>query len=425
MSDSLGATRSGTTAFGTVLRSMRLAAGLSQGALAERAGLSEKAIGALERGDRTTPRPATVVLLADALGASWPIATGCLPRHTLRSEPTETRRPTDTGAASLARPGLPVPPTPLVGRQQDIAALTQLVSPSGGAARLVTLIGPGGVGKTRLACAVATRLAAASGGHRVRGPGPLARRPPGPGDHRPRTGHPRKRRAERRDLLLGYLSERRVLLVLDNFEHLLEAAPVMADLVWRCPRLAALVTSRAALRVRGERRFLVAPLASPTLRLIPPARTSVPRPRCGCSSRAPRRLRRTSRSRTGTAPALPHLPPAGRPAARHRVGRRAARAARPEALLGRLEHRLRCSRAGHAICRNGSGRWAAPSPGATTCSSRQSRRSSVGLAFFAGGCDPRGGGGSLRRRRACPLTQCSIGCCCCWTPAWFTGSTTG
>ena len=61
MSESLGATRSGTTTFGAALRSMRLAAGLSQGALAERAGLSEKAVGALERGDRTTPRPATVV----------------------------------------------------------------------------------------------------------------------------------------------------------------------------------------------------------------------------------------------------------------------------------------------------------------------------------------------------------------------------
>src|SRR5262252_8455551 len=70
MSESLGATRSGTTAFGAALRSMRLAAGLSLGALAERAGLSEKAVGALERGERTTPRLATVVLLAQAVGAS-------------------------------------------------------------------------------------------------------------------------------------------------------------------------------------------------------------------------------------------------------------------------------------------------------------------------------------------------------------------
>ncbi|MBV9326242.1 MAG: helix-turn-helix domain-containing protein, partial [Chloroflexi bacterium] len=159
MSESLGATRSGTTAFGAALRSMRLAAGLSQGALAERAGLSEKAVGALERGDRTTPRPATVVLLADALGASpaererllaaahadAQPTDGDAVAHA-EQRPTERELPTDTGAASLARRGLLVPPTPLLGRQQDVAAVGQLLSPSGGAGRLVTLIGPGGVG---------------------------------------------------------------------------------------------------------------------------------------------------------------------------------------------------------------------------------------------------------------------------------------
>src|SRR5436305_9828270 len=109
MSDSLGATRSGTTAFGTVLRSMRLAAGLSQGALAERAGLSEKAVGALERGDRTTPRPATVVLLADAVGASPAERERLLAAAhaegglTDRGRPTDRERPTDIDAASLGR----------------------------------------------------------------------------------------------------------------------------------------------------------------------------------------------------------------------------------------------------------------------------------------------------------------------------------
>ena len=148
MSESLGATRSGTTAFGAALRSMRLAAGLSQGALAERAGLSEKAVGALERGDRTTPRLATLVLLADALSASP------AERDRLLAAAHAEQRPTDRDAASVARHGLLVPPTPLLGREQDIAAVSHLVSPSGGAARLLTLIGPGGVGKTRVAQAV-------------------------------------------------------------------------------------------------------------------------------------------------------------------------------------------------------------------------------------------------------------------------------
>src|SRR5689334_2394174 len=159
MSESLGATRSRTSAFGAALRSMRLAAGLSQGALAERAGLSEKAVGALERGDRTTPRPATVVLLADAVGASPAERDRLLAAAHAEGRPPEQGRPTDTGAASLARHGLLVPPTPLLGREQNIAAVSQLVSPSGGAARLVTLIGPGGVGKTRVALAVALELA--------------------------------------------------------------------------------------------------------------------------------------------------------------------------------------------------------------------------------------------------------------------------
>src|SRR5215831_15341038 len=147
MSESLGATRPDTTAFGAALRSMRLAAGLSQAALAERAGLSEKAVGALERGDRTTPRPATIVLLADAVGASAAerdrllAAARAEGRPTEREQPTDGERPTDTDAASLARHGLLVPPTPLLGRQQDIATIRQLVSPSGGAARLLTLIG--------------------------------------------------------------------------------------------------------------------------------------------------------------------------------------------------------------------------------------------------------------------------------------------
>jgi len=220
MSESLGAARSGTTAFGAALRSMRLAAGLSQGALAERAGLSEKAVGALERGDRTTPRPATVVLLADALGASP------AERDRLLAAAHAEGRPTDTDAASLARHGLLVPLTPLLGRQQDIAAVSELASPSGGAARLVTLIGPGGVGKTRVALAVALELVDAFADdvwfvdlsplrdYRLV-PASVARAL----DVRESGGR------SAHELLIDALRERQVLLVLDNFEHVFAAAP--------------------------------------------------------------------------------------------------------------------------------------------------------------------------------------------------------
>src|SRR5436190_15690589 len=264
MSESLGATRSGTTAFGAALRSMRLAAGLSQGALAERAGLSEKAVGALERGDRTTPRPATVVLLADAVGAS-PAERDRLVAAAHAEQPTEGGRPTDTGAASLARHGLLVPPTPLLGRQQDIAAVHQLVSPFGGAARLVTLIGPGGVGKTRVALAVALELVDAFAddvwfvdlsplrGHRL-----VAASVARALDVRESGGR------SAHELLIDALRERQALLVLDNFEHVLDAAPFVADLLSRCPRLTVVVTSRTPLRLRAERRFMVEPLAVPS-----------------------------------------------------------------------------------------------------------------------------------------------------------------
>jgi predicted ATPase/transcriptional regulator with XRE-family HTH domain len=264
MGESLGATRSGTTAFGAALRSMRLAAGLSQGALAERAGLSEKAVGALERGDRTSPRPATVVLLAQALGASPAERDRLLDAARADERPIERGRPTDTDAAPLAWHGLLVPPTPLLGRQQDIAAVSQLVSPSGNAARLVTLIGPGGVGKTRVALAVALdlvdafaddvwfvdlsplrdyRLVAASVARAL--------------DVRESGGR------SAHELLIDALRERQVLLVLDNFEQVLDAAPLVADLLSRCPRLSVLVTSRMPLRLRAEQRFMVEPLSVP------------------------------------------------------------------------------------------------------------------------------------------------------------------
>jgi predicted ATPase/DNA-binding XRE family transcriptional regulator len=257
MSESLGATRSGTTAFGAALRSMRLAAGLSQGALAERAGLSEKAVGALERGERTTPRSATVVLLAKALSASP------ADRDRLLAAAHAEQLPIDGDAASQARRGLPVPLTPLLGRRQDIAAVSQLIS-SVGAARLVTLIGPGGVGKTRVALAVALELVDAFADDVwFVDLSPLR-------DYRlvavsvARALDVRESGARSaQELLIGALRERQVLLVLDNFEHVLDAAPLVADLLSKCPRLSVLVTSRTPLHLRAERRFVVEPLSVP------------------------------------------------------------------------------------------------------------------------------------------------------------------
>src|SRR5687767_4168691 len=132
-----------TSAFGKLLRSLRLAAGLSQEALAERAGLSARRISDLERGTRRPPCFETVRMLADGLGL------GQDDRDTLlgaASSPDAT-----DGTPWQVRPEhhLPVPRTSFVGREGDIARVIALLDEPD--VRLLTLTGPGGVGKTRLA----------------------------------------------------------------------------------------------------------------------------------------------------------------------------------------------------------------------------------------------------------------------------------
>jgi predicted ATPase len=155
---------------------------------------------------------------------------------------------------------LPVELSSFIGRDQELGELTRLL----GATRLVTLVGPGGVGKTRLALAVAAaRAGEYADGVAFVDLSPLRdqRLVPATIAHtlevRPAGGR------TARELLLAYLRERQLLLVLDNFEHLLGAAPILTELLHTCPRVAVLVTSRTALRIRGEQRFAVLPLATP------------------------------------------------------------------------------------------------------------------------------------------------------------------
>jgi predicted ATPase len=165
---------------------------------------------------------------------------------------------------------LPVPPTPLIGREAEMTAATALLDPARSAVRLLTLTGPGGVGKTRLALAVAAALVGAyPDGVVFVDLAPLRddRLVPATIAHalelRESGGH------SARELLLAVLQERHLLLVLDNFEHLLGAAPLLAELLEGCPKLAVLVTSRTALRLRAEQRCAVPPLPAPAREEVP------------------------------------------------------------------------------------------------------------------------------------------------------------
>ena len=242
-------------AFGAVLRRLRTAAALSQVALAERAGLSPRGISDLERGARRTPHPATVGMLADALEL------GPEDRQALLAAARPARSADSDGEPLLAAP-LPRPPTLLIGREPELAGLTALLTQA--ATQLVTATGPGGSGKTRLALEVGARLQRAFA-HGVVFVDLAALRDAAlvlatiatTLGVREQPGQPLL------ETLTRVLAPKQMLLLLDNCEQVLGAAPEIAALLARCPQLAVLATSREPLRVRAEHVFLVPPLPLP------------------------------------------------------------------------------------------------------------------------------------------------------------------
>ncbi|MGE5359384.1 MAG: ATP-binding protein [Bacteroidales bacterium] len=238
--------------FGARLRALREAASFTQEELATIAGLSVHAVSALERGERRRPHVDTVRALSAALDL-----TGATRDALFES----ARAPAQNAAVDeLSGGSLPLPLTVLLGRDADVQTLRQwLADPP---ARLITLIGPGGVGKTRLALEIARAMSTEGAARVVFVPLAATRN----------FAFVAAAIAERfglSDVTAFDLAKRArvacqdrpTLLVLDDFEHVLDAAPLVADLLASVPSLQLLVTSRAPLHVRGEREYVVGPLA--------------------------------------------------------------------------------------------------------------------------------------------------------------------
>jgi predicted ATPase/DNA-binding CsgD family transcriptional regulator len=178
-----------------------------------------------------------------------------------RPEPGEPGR-------SSTRHNLPAQLTPLIGREHEVRAVCALLRR--GEVRLLTLTGTGGVGKTRLALQIATDLLGEFPDgvffvelSPIRDPDLVIRTIAHTFDLKD-AGE-----SSLLALLTAFLRDEHLLLVLDNFEQLLPAAPQLTDLLASCPGLKLLVTSRATLRVQGEHEFPVPPLALPDLTHLP------------------------------------------------------------------------------------------------------------------------------------------------------------
>ena len=243
-----------SVSFPDLLRRRRVAAGLTQEALAELAGVSTRGISDIERGIILSPHRDTVQALAAALA---------LDDGERALFESAARRP----ARALSRPApkwnsLPIPPTPLIGRETEVRAVCHQLRRT--ESRLLTLVGPGGGGKTRLALRIASDLAPDFAGgvrfvplasvtdSRLVGAAVLAS-----------AGGRRSAGESFASAIARALGGEPSLLVVDNFEQVIEAAALLSEVLAACSGAKVLVTSRIPLSLRGEYVSPVPPLPCP------------------------------------------------------------------------------------------------------------------------------------------------------------------